>query len=306
VRVVPERDDQRTRIVDELARLYDLTAVLRDECPWDRKQTQQDIITYTLEEVYELADALRAQGGQQHDLVRGELGDLLFQVYFLARVAEQAGWYDLGDVAAGIREKLIRRHPHIFGEASAETAEDVKRTWEEVKRSTEGREGIFHEVPESFPATLFALKLQQRAGTAGFDWEHAGQVLDKIREELAELEEAMKLAGQKHEARDAGGAGRSGSQAAGWQAMPARGASASRRVAAEVGDLLFAGVNLARKLKVDPELELRAAGQRFRDRVEQAERLAEAEGRVFEEIDLDEQEAYFQKAKRMLREGEDR
>lgn len=277
----------REKILAELGRLYDLTVVLRDECPWDRKQAQEDIITYTLEEVYELADALRSTGQQRHQLVKGELGDLLFQVYFLARVAEQAGWYDLGDVAAGIREKLIRRHPHVFGEAAAETAEDVKRTWEEVKKTSEGRTGIFHEVPESFPATLFAQKLQQRAGTAGFDWEHAGQVLDKIREEIAELEEALSLAQQE-------------------QAGTHLNAEVSAEVGAELGDLLFAAVNLARKLKVDPELELRAASHRFRARVEEAARLAGLEGKIFEDIDLDEQEAYFQKAKRALREGDDR
>jgi XTP/dITP diphosphohydrolase/tetrapyrrole methylase family protein/MazG family protein/ATP diphosphatase len=278
----------RDKVVAELARLYDLTATLRRECPWDRKQSQEDIITYTLEEVYELADALRSPEPERHPEVKGELGDLLFQVYFLARVAEQAGWYDLGDVAAGIREKLVRRHPHIFGEASAETAEDVRRTWDEVKKHTEGREGIFHEVPDSFPATLLAQKLQQRAATAGFDWEHPAEVVAKIREEIGELEEALVAA--------EGGSG---------AAFDSTG-TASRRVAAEVGDLLFAVVNLARKLAVDPELALRAAAGRFRGRVEEAARLASLEGRIFEEIDLGEQEAYFQKAKRALREGENR
>jgi NTP pyrophosphatase (non-canonical NTP hydrolase) len=133
----------RAALVEELARLYDLTLRLRQECPWDRKQTQQTIIAYTLEETYELADAIaqRAEGGEA--AVRGELGDLLFQVYFLACVAEEEGLYNLGDVAAGIQAKLIRRHPHIFGEAVADTPEQVRATWEVIKREAEGREGIF-------------------------------------------------------------------------------------------------------------------------------------------------------------------
>ena len=126
------------------------------------------------------------------DLVCGELGDLLFQVYFLACVAEEAGWYDLGHVAAGIREKLVRRHPHIFGDAEADTPDEVRRTWDDIKRHTEGREGIFHEVPQALSAALFAQKLQQRAATVGFDWREAVDVFDKIREELDELEEAVR------------------------------------------------------------------------------------------------------------------
>jgi len=266
-------------VLAELGELYDLTVTLRRECPWDRKQTQEDIIAYTLEETYELVGAVQSpEGEERHEAIRGELGDLLFQVYFLAQVAAQEGWYDLGEVAADIRHKLIRRHPHIFGEASAETPDEVRRTWDEIKRRTEGREGIFHEVPEAFPATLFAQKLQQRAATVGFDWRHAQEVFAKIEEEIGELQEV--LAGPP------AGSGRD---------------AADRRVTEEVGDLLFAVVNLARKLRADPELALRSAAERFRQRVEEAERLAAAEGRSWSEIDLEAQEAYFQKAKARMR-----
>src|SRR5665648_14606 len=173
-----EPASRRDSVLAELAALYDLTATLRRECPWDRAQTQADIVAYTLEETYELIDAVRGRGGAppgadvptSANLVCGELGDLLFQVYFLACVAEEAGWYDLGHVAAGIREKLVRRHPHIFGDAEAETPDEVRRTWDDIKRHTEGREGIFHEVPQALSAPLFAQKLQQRAATVGFDW----------------------------------------------------------------------------------------------------------------------------------------
>jgi len=268
--VIPEDLDlNHVRIGDELRQLHDLTVKLRMECPWDREQTQPDIITHTLEEVYELADALAFRGSGRAEKVRGELGDLLFQVYFLARVADEEGLYDLGDVAAGIRDKLMERHPHIFGDSHAETPEDVKETWEEIKKRSEGREGIFHDVPGTFPAQLQARKLQQRAASVGFDWEKAGDVLSKIREELGELVEAL----------------------------PA----GKRRRKEEVGDLLFAVVNLARKLEVDPELALRASSQRFRSRVERAAELAEAEGKSFSALDLNAKESYYRRAKQELR-----
>jgi nucleoside triphosphate diphosphatase len=258
------RDD----IVFELARLYDLTMKLRRECPWDRKQTQDTIIAYTLEETHELADAIHERETRGDDAVRGELGDLLFQVYFLAAVAEEQGLYDLADVAAGIHAKLVRRHPHIFGEAQAETPEDVRRTWDAIKRESEGREGIFHDVPAAFPSTLLAQKLQQRAAAVGFDWEQAADVLAKVEEETAEIADEMAAGGGPD------------------------------RLADEVGDLLFSVVNLARKLKVDPELALRRSALRFRERVEAAARSAGEDGHVFEDMELREQESYYQQAKK--------
>lgn len=265
----------RESIVDELGRLYDLTARLRQDCPWDRRQTQESIIPYTLEETYELADTIgkRAQLGDA--AVRGELGDLLFRVYFLACVAEEEGLYDLGDVAAGIRTKLVRRHPHIFGGVTADTPEAVRETWEAIKRNTEGREGIFHDIPEAFPSTLLAQKLQQRAAAVGFDWGQAADVLAKIREETTEVEEELSRRPD----------GPSGDGEAG-------------RVAEELGDLLFSVVNLARKLKVDPELALRDSAFRFKRRVEAAAGLAERDGLVFENMEPDEQESYYQRVKK--------
>lgn len=258
----------RERVLAELGRLYDLTARLRSECPWDRKQTQESIIQYTLEETYELADAIRDRAARGDAAVRGELGDLLFQVYFLACVAEEQGLYDLADVASGIHDKLVRRHPHVFGEGQAGTPEEVRETWDAIKREAEGREGIFHDVPEAFPALLLAQKLQQRAAAVGFDWEHAVEVMAKIKEETAEVEEQLTAAPDRE------------------------------RLADEIGDLLFAVVNLARKLRVDPELALRGSAVRFRERVEGAARAAGADGLVFEEMELEEQEEYYRRAKR--------
>lgn len=284
-------EERRRYVLEELGALYDLTGTLRELCPWDRAQTQEDIIAYTLEETYELVDAVRSAGHDHHAHVRDELGDLLFQVYFLARVAEQAGWYDLGQVAAGIRAKLIRRHPHIFADATADTPEEVRRTWDAVKRDTEGREGIFHAIPASLPGTLYAHKLQQRAATVGFDWREAREVLDKIREETAEIEAAMTQAAE--------------APAAPAQADPSERPRVSSRVAEEVGDLLFAVVNLARKVGADPELELRSAAERFRDRVDQAADFAAAEGMAFADMGLSDQEGYYQRAKTALGQGRD-
>lgn len=280
--------DRREAILAALGRLYDLTGTLRQLCPWDREQTQEDIVAYTLEETYELVDAVRAGGPERHPHVCDELGDLLFQVYFLAQVAEQAGWYDLGEVAEGIRQKLVRRHPHVFAGATAETPADVKRTWDAVKRHTEGREGIFHAIPASLPGTLYAHKLQQRAATVGFDWREAHEVLEKIREETDEIEEAM-----AQSAAQADLAERSDPT----DQDPTERPRVSVRVAEEVGDLLFAAVNLARKVGADPELELRASADRFRTRVDQAADLAATEGVTFGEIGLLEQEGYYQRAK---------
>ena len=258
----------RKALVDELARLYDLTGRLRRECPWDRKQTQESIIAYTLEEIFELADTIRERETRGDAAVCGELGDLLFQVYFLACVAEEQGLYDLGDVAVGIQAKLIRRHPHIFGDANADTPEEVRKTWDAIKRDAEGREGIFHDVPEAFTSTLLAQKLQQRAAAVGFDWEHIPDILDKIKEETGEVEQELTTGGDRD------------------------------RLAEEVGDLLFAVVNLARRSRVDPELALRGAALRFRERVEAAARAAGDEGLMFEKMGLDEQEVYYQRAKK--------
>lgn len=265
----------REEIAGRLADLYDLTMKLRTECPWDRKQTQESIIAYTLEETHELADAIHERDVRGEDAIRGELGDLLFQVYFMAVVAEEQGLYDLGDVAAGIHTKLVRRHPHIFGEGTAETPEEVKKTWDVIKKEAEGREGIFHDVPLGFPATLLAQKLQQRAAAVGFDWEQAVDVMSKIEEEAEEIAAEM--------------------------TAEMAGTGDPERLADEVGDLLFSVINLSRKLKVDPELALRRSALRFQQRVEAAAKAATEDGHVFEDMQLHEQESYYQRAKDSFR-----
>ena len=260
---------------DGLARaLVDLHALaerLRRECPWDRAQTARTIAPHTIEEAYEVADA--AAAGDDEKLL-DELGDLLFQTYFFSLILEERGRGDLADVARRIHEKLVRRHPHVFGDARIDSAGGVKRRWEELKAEQEERQGIFHHVPENLPALLLAKKAQRRAAAVGFDYEDAAGALGDVEDELAEL------------------------RAETGRARPAAPETeGDARLAHELGDLLFACVNVARLVNVDPELELRRATARFVARVEEAERLAGEHGFAFAELPLADQDRFFDLAK---------
>jgi len=256
---------------DALLELQDLTRRLRRDCPWDREQTALTIVPHTIEEAYEVADA--AQAGDQGKLV-DELGDLLFQVYFLALLLEEQGGGDLEAVARNVHAKLVRRHPHVFGGAQARTAERVRKRWEALKTEQEGRSGIFHDVPEALPALLYARKVQRRAAAVDFEYPDLAGALADLEDELVELK--AELAGR---------------------ADPPPETPPDPRQAAELGDLLFAAVNVARRLNADPELELRAATARFRARVEEAERRAAAAGKDWAGLPLEEQDRYFDLAK---------
>lgn len=258
-------------LADALLELQELTERLRRDCPWDREQTVRTIVPHTVEEAYEVADAAL---GDRPEKLLDELGDLLFQVYFLALLLQEEGRGDLEQAARGIHAKLIARHPHVFGDAEAKTAGRVRERWEQLKTEQEGREGIFHDVPETLPALLIARKVQRRAVAVGFDYPHVAGALEDLRSELAELEVEL---------------GRHGE--------PAPEAAPDERVADELGDLLFATVNVARRLNVDPELELRRASERFVTRVERAEQLAADSGERFAELELGEQDRYFDRAK---------
>ena len=255
----------------ELVSLKRIVDVLRVECPWDREQTPRDIVSYTVEEVFELADAV---AGDDLGAAHGELGDLLLQVVILAMMLAECDAGDLGSVAHDIEVKLIRRHPHIFAGAVAETAAEVKGRWERIKVEQEGREGIFHDVAAGSPGLLYARKLQQRAAAVGFDWDSAAEAFPKIAEEHAELAEVLLGAPQA-------------------AAMPPEKA----RLVHEFGDLLFAVVNVARLAHVDPELALREAARRFERRVCAAAALAEREGRDWSALGLAAQERFYQLAK---------
>jgi MazG family protein len=255
-----------------LLELRHLTERLRRECPWDREQTARTIVPHTVEEAYEVADA--AGAGDDSKLL-DELGDLLFQTFFLALTLEEKGAGDLDDVARGVQAKLVRRHPHVFGDVEARTAGRVRENWERIKVTDEGRVGIFHDVPASLPALLYARKVQKRARAVGFEYPDLEGAWADFDDELRELREAIAEAGGE----------------------PAPESQPDAAVSAELGDVLFAAVNVARRLNVDPELALRAASGRFVSRVEEAERLAASEGHAFAELSLRDQDAYFDTAK---------
>lgn len=248
-------------------RLDELTRRLRRECPWDREQDERTIVPHTLEEAYELADAANRRDDAK---LLDELGDVLFQVHFLALLLEERGAGDLAAVAENTREKLIRRHPHIFGEVEADSSGEVLRNWDKIKEGEEGRErGIFAEVPENLPSLLHARKVQRRAASSGFDFPGVEGPLQSVQDELEELIAVAESGGDA--ARDAR--------------------------FHELGDVLFAAVNVARKLKVDPELALRAASERFRGRVEAGADLAARHAREWSELTADEQLAYYARAR---------
>ncbi len=261
---------------DGLARalvdLQELTERLRRECPWDRAQTARTIVPHTVEEAYEVADA--AAAGDDAKLL-DELGDLLFQTYFLSLLLAERDAGDLATVARRIHEKLVRRHPHVFGETALPSAGAVKRRWERLKAEQEEREGIFHHVPETLPALLLARKVQRRAAAVGYDWPDVAGPLEKMREELDELAAEIDRAGE-----------------------PPAEAEPDERLVDEVGDVLFTVVNVARRLNVDPELALRTTTAKFVSRVERAHELAADDGQDWSALDLTGQERYYELAKR--------
>jgi MazG family protein len=258
-------------LAEALVELQSLTERLRRECPWDREQTARTIVPHTVEEAYEVADAAIARDDAK---LADELGDLLFQVYFLSLLLQEKGSTDLAEIARMVHAKLVRRHPHVFGDAEAKTASRVRERWEQIKRTDEGRAGIFHDVPESLPALLYARKVQRRAAAIEFEYPDTAGALADLDDEVRELKQAL---------------AESGEIAPETEPPP--------HVFAEMGDVLFAAVNVARRLNVDPELALRAMTRRFVDRVERAERYAADDGKSFAELELAEQDRYFDRAK---------
>jgi tetrapyrrole methylase family protein / MazG family protein len=252
------------------ARLVEIMARLRSPqgCPWDREQNFDTIKPYLLEETYEVLEAIDAR---DFEGLAEELGDLLLQSVFFAQMAREEGRFDIADSLEAINSKLVRRHPHVFASGDAKTADDVKRRWEEIKAEEKPRrDGLLSGVPRSLPALVEAQQIASRAAAAGFDWENLAQVVEKLREEMAELENARESA-------------------------------AHADVEDEIGDLLFVIVNIARFLKVDPEQALRKTNLKFRRRFAHIEKgLAEA-GKTPREATMEEMESLWREAKRSLK-----
>lgn len=267
----------------DLECLLDIMRRLRDPetgCPWDLAQTWHSLVPYTLEEAFEVAEAIEQEDFEH---LPDELGDLLFQIVFYARLGEETGRFDFRTVVARICDKLIRRHPHVFAEAKVRNAADQSRAWEQHKQQERearsgGKAGALHGVSRTLPALSRAAKLQRRAARVGFDWPALQGVLAKVHEELAELEAELEAAPQTATVSDAAGPD------------PAR-------LQAELGDLLFSVVNLARHLDIDPETALRAANRRFESRFACMEQALAGQGGVAQ-AEPEEREAAWEAAKR--------
>jgi tetrapyrrole methylase family protein / MazG family protein len=253
-------------VAAELVRFDELVHTLRERCPWDREQTHASLTRHLLEETYEVLEAIDGLGAafEGADHLEEELGDLLFQVFFHATLAAEEGLFDLADVARGIRLKLIHRHPHVFGDVEARTAGQVMRNWEEIKQVEKGRSSLMEGIPGHLPSLLYAHKVQRKASSVGFDWDSVAGAWPKIAEETAELHEAMAI---------------------------------SEGVEEELGDLLFAVVNVARHLDIDPEAALRSATVKFRDRFMGVERLAAGRGVDLRALDLAGLDALWEEVK---------
>ncbi|GAB60099.1 nucleoside triphosphate pyrophosphohydrolase [Rheinheimera nanhaiensis] len=252
---------------DNIQRLLNIMSRLRDPqggCPWDLKQTYATIVPYTLEEAYEVADAIARES---FDELKDELGDLLFQVVFYAQMAKEQGRFEFDDCVAAICDKLERRHPHVFGDVSADNAEAVLKNWEALKsaeRKDVGQHSVLDNIPQAMPALSRAYKLQKRCANVGFDWPDVQGCWDKVKEEIIEVEQC-----------EAG----------------------SEALAEELGDLMFALVNVVRKHKLDPEAVLRAANSKFEKRFCAVEQALAEQGKTPEQSDLAEMEALWQALK---------
>ena len=251
-------EDPRT---EAFKRLLDIMDELRLKCPWDKKQTFETLRCLTIEETYELTDAILEN---KTDDMRGELGDLMLHLVFYAKIADEQHLFNITDVLNGICEKLIRRHPHIFSTTHVENAEDVKVNWEKIKLK-EGNKSVLGGVPQSLPAMVKAYRIQDKAHGVGFDWDNANQVWDKVEEEMAEFKAEMNNDTEKREE--------------------------------EFGDLMFALINYARHSGIHPEDALEKTNKKFIRRFKYIEDTARAQGRSIAELSLDEMEQLWQQAK---------
>lgn len=244
-------------------RLVKIMDELREQCPWDKKQTIHTLRSMTIEETYELVDAIDQEDWKG---IREELGDILLHLLFYTKIGTEQGQFLLEDMINGICDKLVQRHPHIYGDIKVDNEEDVKRNWEKIK-SAEGKKSSLEGVPKTLPAIVKALRVQEKARQVGFEWENKEDVWKKVEEETAELKEAIETKQQPE-------------------------------IEAEFGDLLFSLVNYARFLKVDPETALERTNRKFIQRFQQMESLAEARGKKLTDLHLDEMDAIWNEVKK--------
>jgi XTP/dITP diphosphohydrolase len=247
-----------------LDRLLTIMDELREQCPWDRKQTFESLRHLTIEETYELADAIL---DKDHKAMEGELGDLLLHVFFYAKIGSESGAFDMATVANAISEKLINRHPHIYGDLEVADEEEVKKNWEQLKLK-EGKKSVLSGVPKALPALIKANRIQDKVAGVGFDWEAPEQVFDKVKEELDELSEAVTL-GQKQD------------------------------IESEFGDVLFSMINYARFLGLDPEAALERTNKKFIKRFKYLEQQAKAQNKTLKSMTLEEMDVYWEQAKNL-------
>ena len=254
----------REEKLEALGRIIDTLDILRVKCPWDAKQTNESLRPNTIEEVYELCQALLDDNVPE---IRKELGDVLLHILFYSKIADEKGFFDIADVADALNTKLIFRHPHVFGDVKADDAHQVEQNWEDIKlKERGGNKTVLAGVPAALPALVKAFRVQEKAANVGFDWETPQQVWAKVQEEIGEVSEAI-AAGNEHD------------------------------IEAEFGDLLFSVINAARLYKVNPENALERTNLKFIDRFNFVEASAMADGRSIRELTLAEMEALWQKAK---------
>ncbi|MCB0704664.1 MAG: nucleoside triphosphate pyrophosphohydrolase [Saprospiraceae bacterium] len=246
--------------LEAFGRLITIMDELREKCPWDRKQTFQSLRILTIEETYELADAII---NEDHDEIKEELGDLMLHMVFYAKIAEEQKAFDLADSLNAVCDKLIKRHPHIYGDVKVEDEEEVKKNWEQIKLQ-EGKRSVLQGVPKGLPAMVKAMRMQEKTAQVGFEWENIDQVWAKVREEMDEFEETIHQKELQKEREE------------------------------EFGDLLFSLINYARFLKIDPETALERVNHKFKRRFEYIEEQA---GRDLNDMNLQEMDALWEKAK---------
>lgn len=248
---------------DEFLRLVKIMDELREKCPWDKKQTIQTLRQQTIEETYELADAITSEDWPG---IKEEIGDLMLHMLFYAKIGSEKQEFTLQDALAGISDKLIARHPHIYGDVKVENEADVKRNWEKLKLQ-EGKKSVLSGVPRSLPALVKAMRLQEKAKQVGFEWDYKEQVWEKVEEEMGELQEAVDLGSQE-------------------------------KMEEELGDLLFSIINYARFLRIDPENALERTNRKFMSRFTRMEELAEKEGNSLVNMNLEEMDAIWNRVKK--------